>query len=184
MYPVKLDRVNAEAADYVISRGKDSGKEYGAIIFSSGRIVRVGGAFENKLLIPRYPDEPDASITVHHNHPFGDSLSRDDLAILLSRTELGQVYAHGHQGGVSVAQKSGVTLTDTAAIITVMDNYSRAHRLIIRAIDDGIIDEGTAGAGFWQVVMGLLLDTEGLINYSYNSDGVIKLAKKVIENGF
>lgn len=177
---VDLGPLHNPARSEVIEKGRATGKEHGVAVLSDGTRVSFGGEFENKIQVPRF-DAPDGSVTVHHNHPTGDTFSRADVKILLERAELGRVDAHGHAGGWSSMERIGGALSPAMSVILVEEAMSQARALMHRAVKRYQISQETAQAGLWQVVMSLLLERQGVIRYALNSESVRTLANKVID---
>ncbi len=181
--PVPLEGLHAEAAESVVRQGKETGFEYGVAILDGHSLDLFGGESPNRISVPRYSDAPDNSVTIHHNHPIGDSFSRSDLYVLLTRSEIGEIYAHGHNGGVSKAVRIGGALDETKATALIYDANLTANRLIHQAIKKGVIPDSFGNSiGFWQIVMGLVLDITGVIRYAFNSGSLLDAAKKVLSD--
>jgi SPP1 gp7 family putative phage head morphogenesis protein len=179
--PADLGPIHNRARDEVIRKGKETGKEHGAAVLAEGSIVEFGGDFENSLKVPEF-NASDRSVTVHHNHPAGDSLSRPDLRLLLGRSDLARVDAHGPLGGWSSAERIGDVLPPHLAEILIQDASSQAKMLTMKAAKRGSISQEATQAGLWLVVMALLLEKQGVIRYALNSESVLAMARKVIEN--
>ena len=159
---------------------RDTTKEHGAAVFADGHSESFGGAFENRLQVPRF-SAPDGSVTIHHNHPNGDSLSRADLFIMLERPELGRVDAHGHQGFWASAERPGTAMAPEEAMATVEDAAARARTMLTKAVQRGHIRAEAAQSGLWQVVMSRLLEQQGIIRYTVNSEAVLAMANQVLQ---
>ena len=177
--PVDLGEPHNRARDEVVEKGRASGCEHGVAILPDGTAVSFGGEYEHRLDIFRF-DAPEGSVTVHHNHSKGDSLSRADLRILLEYSELSRIDAHGHKGGWSSCQRICRPLPKQSAILLVEDAAIRAQSLVRQAQKRGLITENMARMGLWQIVIALLLERDGLIRYDFNSDSTLTLARKVL----
>jgi hypothetical protein len=179
---VDLGPVHNRARNEVVGKGKDTNKEHGVAVFEDGSTVSFGGDRENQLAVPRF-DAAEGSVVVHHNHSIGDSLSRADLFMLLDRAELGRVDAHGHAGLWASAQRTGSAVSSMSAMALVHDAASRADRLIQEALGRGRIEPSATQAGLRQVVTALLLEQDGVIRYSLNTDSVLAMARSIIQWG-
>lgn len=177
--PVDLGEPHNRARDEVVEKGRASGREHGVAILPDGTAVSFGGEYEHRLDVPCL-DAPEGSVTVHHNHSKGDSLSRADLRILFEYSELKRVDAHGHQGGWSSCQRLCRPQPKQSAILLVEDAAVRAQSLVRQAQKRGLITEDMARMGLWQIVAALLLERDGLIRYDLNSDSTLLLARKVL----
>ena len=178
--PVDLGPIHNRARDEVVRKGKETGKEHGVAVLADGTAVSFGGEFENRLDVPAFDGAP-GSVTIHHNHPSGDSLSRADLRLLLERGEIGRVDAHGHQGGWSSCERVGGPQSEMASLTTIYDVASRANRLTDEAQRRGKIPADATKAGLWQVVMALLLESEGVIRYALNSESIKNLGRAILK---
>lgn len=180
--PVDLGPVHNRALAEVIRQGKATGKEHGVAVLKDGSTVSFGGDRENHLAVPRF-DALEGSVTVHHNHSVGDSLSRSDLFMLLERAELGRVDAHGHAGVWASAQRTGSAVSRMSAFAVIEDAASRADLLIQKALERGQIEPGVTQAGLRQVVTALLLERDGVIRYALNTESVLAMARNIIQWG-
>ena len=170
--PVDLGPIHNRARDEVVRKGKATGKEHGVAVLGDGTMVSFGGDYENRIEIPRC-DAPEGSVTIHHNHPSGDSFSRADLRVLLERSEIGRVDAHGHHGGWSSIKRIGGPVSPTSALILVEEAMSQAQSMTRKATIRNTISAEAGQSGLWQVVMSLLLEGQGVIHYALNSDSVL-----------
>ncbi|WP_295405244.1 hypothetical protein [uncultured Thiocystis sp.] len=178
--PVDLGPVHHRARDEVVRLGKATGKEYGVAVFVDGRILSFGGDHENRIDVPPF-DAPPGSVTIHHNHPSGDSFSRADLRVLLERPDLGRIDAHGHEGLWASCERVGGSLTKQNAILAVEDAASQARSLIAKKLGRHELAEEVARASLWQVVMSLLLERQGVLRYALNAESIILLARQVLK---
>ncbi|MBK1616892.1 hypothetical protein CKO42_00170 [Lamprobacter modestohalophilus] len=179
---VDLGPAHNRARDEVVRKGLDTNREHGIAVFNDGSTVSFGGEHRDRLAVPRF-DAIEGSVTVHHNHSFGDSLSRADLFMLFERAELGRVDAHGHAGLWASAQRTGGALARMSAFAVIEDAVSRARRLIQHALERGQIDLSATRAGLYQIVAAQLLEQDDMIRYALNSNSVLTLARNIIKWG-
>lgn len=59
----------------------------------------------------------------------------------------------------------------------------QANLLIANAMDMRFVSSEDARSGLWQVVLALMLEFKGIVNYTANSERLLNMAKKVIGNG-
>lgn len=102
-------RVNAEARDFVLERGRATGHEYmmtfdavtGAIISQNTsnavNYVDMTDEFRDVAL------QPDRAVISHHNHPSNTALSKNDISLLVF-PGIQWVVADGHGGDMSAAR--------------------------------------------------------------------------------
>lgn len=178
--PVDLGPAHNHARDEVVRFGKATGKEHGVAVFEDGTTVSFGGEYENRLDVPEF-DAPQGSVTIHHNHPSGDSFSRADIRLLLERRDIGRVDAHGHAGGWASCERVVGPASKIVSLTLIQDAASRANRLIEQAISRKRLEADAAEAGLWQVVMALILESEGVIRYALNSESVKEMARKILK---
>lgn len=177
-----LSDVQRQARDYVVSNGICTGYEYGAAI-SGGKIIdRFTSSNPNRLKIPDYQGADSGSIEIHHNHPIGDSFSSGDFASLLSIQPIGSIVVHGHSGFFASAVRIGNSMQKNEAIAIGESVRSRAMSLVKKALLRGDVSYEDASSGLWQVVAAMLLESDGLIAYTANSEKLMELTKKVIGN--
>jgi hypothetical protein len=162
-----------EAADFVVSMGKNTGHEYGAAVAGDMVIDRFTSGAENRLDVPSYKSR-GLAVEIHHNHPLGDGLSRADFASLLTREDLSSVFVHGHGGAVYEATKrAGATRAD------VTDAFSMAGAKLAEAADMGMISHADTATGIKMVIAGVLLESAGFITYTFNQKEVLTLARRI-----
>lgn len=91
----------ADARDVVLTRGRETGREYLIGIDDRGRVALNGAGDQanTKITVEALAmlDDPALNIVVHHNHPSGSSFSATDIAFLAS-PGIAAVYAHGNNG--------------------------------------------------------------------------------------
>lgn len=177
--PVDLGAGHNEARDLVVRKGKADGREHAVAVFMDGRSVEFGGSHSDRLKVPEF-ENASGIVVVHHNHPLGDSLSRQDLLLLLTRADISRIDAHGHRGGWFSAERSGKARTLLEARAAVDDAFAQIRTAIVKAVKQGEVDEARTRAGLWQVAMALLMTKQGQIQYSANTDSVLDMAKRVL----
>ncbi len=175
-------------ADYLISRGKQSGHE--ALIFhdpinnrilgteTSGKVRRVSG--NNRSIWERR--DPANQITMHHNHPRESSLSKDDL-IGLALAGMKWVVAHSpageiHAAKLGKAQRALVAgLKTTEEIIAAQERITSLFGKTFKAANDFIDEKYAAGLMshadanlYWAHMSNMALDRAGHIDYVYSKE--------------
>ncbi len=179
----KLSAVQREARAYVVENGRKTGHEYGVAI-ADGKIVdRFTSGMPNALKVPKFNGYPNGVIDLHHNHPVGDSLSAQDFATLLATPSIGSVAVHGQSGFFTQAAKVGVGMSSESAYLVAASTRSKAKALVAEARESGVISDAQSNSGLWPVVMASLLENDGLIRYTINSETVMSIARKVINHG-
>ena len=178
-----LTTAQREARDYVVANGKRTGNEYGVAI-SDGKIIdRFTSDSPNGLQVPRGYGVENGPVEIHHNHPVGDSFSLKDIAILLARNELGAVAVHGHVGFYAYIERVAGSVSEETAMAVVSSAKSKAKLLLTKALSANIVSFEQINSGLWQVVMAIILEAEGVIRYTANSNSVVTLARKVVRRG-
>lgn len=176
---VALGPGHDEARARVVRDGRRTGMEHGIALLDDGSLVPFGGDFQSRIFVPSLTGR-DGSITLHHNHPIGDSLSRSDLRLLLGRPEVGRIDAHGHRGFWASAQRAGPALEDSLARDVVEGAALRARNLVSKAARARVITQDVAMSGLWMVVAARLLAADGVVRYAVNSRGLSALADQVM----
>lgn len=98
----KKKRLDGECRSYVVGRGKVTGHEHlaGYRATDGKRMGTSTSGQADAVGIPRkmaeYARDKRAKLVVHHNHPRGTSLSREDLHNLGRMPGTLEVHAHGH----------------------------------------------------------------------------------------
>lgn len=168
------------AREFVVASGRTTGKEWGAAIFSNGRQTRFGGESPNTLTVPHFPGASERTVSIHHNHPMGDSFSRADLRLLLSRAEIFEINAHGHSGFDVSATRIGAALSHTASRQVVQDAFVIAQSAVKAALQGSSVTMAQAQGGLAMVVAALHLEKTGVIEYTANSAELMSLAERVL----
>ncbi len=177
---ISLKGNNLLASKYVIQNGNKTGNEYGvAIVNGEDTLQYFTSNMQNRIAIPIFNKKPN-SIIIHHNHPFGDSFSRKDFEVLLTRAEIRKLWVHGHNGSTYSATKIINTLTKEDAESLLIKYMLKAKDYTIRAVHKNIINDYSVRLGLWQVVMAVLMEKDGVIKYTFNSNGVLNVVKEII----
>lgn len=98
----KKKRLDAECRAYVVGRGKRTGYEHltGYRATDGKRLGSVTSGRPDAVAFPSamkaYAKDKRNRLVVHHNHPKGTSLSREDLFNLYRFPGTLEVHAHGH----------------------------------------------------------------------------------------
>lgn len=87
------------------------------------------------------------------------------------------MFAHGHNGAAYQAVKLG-----TADEMTVDHYAGQAREIIETAFLEGQLSEYSATAGLWLTMMGLLMEKDGLIRYSFNSPLVMGYLNRLLQH--
>ena len=178
-----LSEIQRTARSYVVDSGVATGNEYGVAIVDGKIIDKFTSGLPNSLKVPDFQAHSAGSVDFHHNHPKGDSLSAADFNNLLSTSAIGSVNVHGHNGFFAQASRVGSSVTSKEALIIADSARSKSRAMTSEAVDIGTVTADQADAGLWQVVMALLLENDGVIRYTANSEYVMSMAKRVIHHG-
>jgi hypothetical protein len=98
----KKNRLDSECRTYVVGRGKRTGHEH-LTGYQATDGKRLGSSTSQKPDAVAFPYDmlrlalnKRSKLVVHHNHPRGTSLSREDLFNLYRYPGTMEVHAHGH----------------------------------------------------------------------------------------
>lgn len=183
-YPIPTDQLHEApalgheaAAQWVAQQGQRTGYEHLAVVDNAtGQIIHAGTGSRHNF-IPFDPraiaNEPPNSLTVHHNHPSGRSLSVQDLQIMAA-DPISHVVAVGHNGAVYIAS-AGPAMKRivrekglAAAQSEISSRYAVADRraeAIVRPLwRSGALDTETANAA-WSDLVNRYLNANGTTTY-------------------
>jgi hypothetical protein len=167
-----LSKAQEEARGYVVENGKRTGHEYGAAIASGKVIDRFTSNHQSQLNVPVFGQ----AVEIHHNHPFGDSLSRADLSMLLTREDIDAVFVHGHNGAAYSATK-----LVTATKADVEQASAVAAMNLAEAVDRKMISIDDSRSGIKMMIAAILLERKGLVAYTSNSKIIHALAERIAD---
>ncbi len=98
----KKKQLDSECRTYVVGRGKRTGHEHltGYRATDGKRLGAITSGRPDAVAFPsgmqKYARDKRGRLVVHHNHPRGTSLSREDLFNLYRFPGTLEVHAHGH----------------------------------------------------------------------------------------
>lgn len=168
-----------QARDYVIERGKATGREHLVAFNDKGKVVSHAIGTENNVNPKNLNDlafDPKNSIVVHHNHPSSKSLSPADIGYTAA-PGIHTVWAHGHDGSAYSARltpqaRSKVARMDPVdALIhtrqvaqTVIDKIG--HRLVMGlALRNEKLPDAEVGKTIYEAANRVLRDA-GITHYT------------------
>ena len=171
--------VHAAAADYVMARGRETGREYLTSYDPRGNQVTVATTSGEGSFVAFTPEmaaalnDPSQVVLSHHNHPGNSSLSLADIAASL-RPGAADVVAHGHDGtfyavhpGPRLEPKpsTGDTKGATGTLASVHAEYvRRITNSLQNDVGRRFLNGSDANHVFWHAVNSALHES-GWINY-------------------
>jgi hypothetical protein len=179
-YPETPEGAHSSARGYVRQRGQETGNEYLAVHDPQAGIAHVGTSdqpdrisFESEGLDAQLAD-PNAGLTLHHNHPGDAALSGTDIAAL-AHPGVAQIVAHPHNQDVFAARltpEARAALANQPARfrpeVDLALAYQDANKIVRSALQMQTLAGKISPAEFDRLQADLVnraLDAAGIIDY-------------------
>lgn len=184
-YSRDLQGSHQAAADYVLSKGSDTGHEYGVgVDAKTGEVSHIAYSSSKNIVIPtedftKELNNPDSDIIFHHNHPSNRPLSKEDISVMTSSQGLSRIIAHGAAGDISSAdiapkfKEQIQNKSDEQVYNTVRRAHQAAESPIRKYLQDLVNKKEITGAyasTLHAELINKVLHTAGIIDYKSSYD--------------